>query len=84
MSHTFNILVTGDKSTILKHVGDSIRASGGTFVAETISTGKFSGSGVEGSYHIVGDVVVITISKKPFVVSNAYIEKRIREYFDKQ
>ena len=45
--------------------------------------GTFKGQGVEGEYQLLAgsDKYLVTIHKKPWIVSCAYIEKRISEHF---
>ena len=46
-----------------------------------LKKGRISSSGVEGTYVVTDTTVEITILKKPLIVTNAYIEKEIKEIF---
>lgn len=43
--------------------------------------GHFSGKGIEGSYAISGDVLNITIMKKPMLIGWSLIESKVRQLF---
>ena len=81
MDNQFTVKYPGDKSELPNKkkstVGDKGKLAGndqqGSFEGST-PVGKF-----EGSYAINGDDITITISKKPFLVSNS----RIKEEFEK-
>ncbi len=43
--------------------------------------GHFSGKGIEGHYELGGDVLNITIVKKPFLFGWPMIETKVRDFF---
>jgi hypothetical protein len=43
--------------------------------------GHFSGKGIEGRYDFIGDVLNITIVKKPMLVGWSMIEAKVRDFF---
>ena len=43
--------------------------------------GQFKGKGIEGRYDIIGDVLNITIVKKPMLLGWAIVESKVREFF---
>lgn len=57
----------------------------GIFQGDT-SSGSFSftakGFGLAGNYNIVGDVIDVNITKKPWLLSCKKIESEIRKYLD--
>jgi hypothetical protein len=42
--------------------------------------GHFSGKGIEGSYDISGDVLNITLEKKPMLLSWSTLEAKVRDF----
>lgn len=70
--------VVGDIEKARKAVEDN----GGEFFGGPWH-GTFRGSGVEGEYQLSAgsDKYVVTILKKPWIVSCGYIEKKIKEQF---
>jgi hypothetical protein len=43
--------------------------------------GHFSGKGIEGRYDLSGDVLNITIVKKPMLLGWSMIEAKVRDFF---
>ena len=80
MAHTFEIVLYDTVTNIIDRVKTELVKAGGKFSGDR-SSGSFSGSGVEGVYHVVGQLATVTINKKPFIASMSYIESRIRAYF---
>lgn len=74
-------LVTGD----FERARDVVLGNGGAFEGDA-GAGKFSGKGVEGEYRKVmgGDEYVVVISRKPWLVSCGYVERKVREFFAQQ
>ena len=84
MSNTFSVTIP--KGMDLKAEVDKVRAgvtaAGGKYQFDaTTGKGSFEVKGVVGSFAVDGNVVTITISKKPFIVSHGYVENTIRDYF---
>jgi len=46
-----------------------------------MDSGKFSGKGFEGDYHVVNGLITFTITKKPFIVPWSLIENSLKKYF---
>ena len=71
--------VSGDVEKARQAVEDN----GGQFDGD-YGSGTFSGSGVEGEYRkmVGGDDYVVSIIRKPWLVSCSYIERKVREYFE--
>ena len=80
----FDITVPGDLAQVLDQVKSKIVGAGGTFSGDK-SSGRFSGPTgvgiVEGTYTARDNVVTVTITDKPFLVSCSIIESKISEYF---
>lgn len=43
--------------------------------------GTFSGLGVEGRYSACGDALTVTVTEKPFFISDSLLEEKLRELF---
>lgn len=83
MAHTFIVKLPDhvDVSKAVVQVKEGVENAGGAYQFNG-SVGSFSVKGVQGSFSVAENRdVVITINKKPFIVSNAYVEKAIRGYF---
>lgn len=78
MPATFRIEVSGDLESKLEIAKGKARAQGVAFHGDTRS-GSFSGS-ISGTYSISGGVATVTITKKPFIVSWAYVDRQLREF----
>lgn len=81
MSNQFTVKYPGNKQELLNKIRSTVGTKGSLSGNE--QQGSFEGStpvgSFEGSYVIAGDDITITISKKPFLVSNG----RIQEEFEK-
>ena len=77
--HKFSINKPQNVSAMVSKASSAIRSDGGAFSGNEQS-GFFCGDGVEGTYSI-GKRICITITKKPFIFSNAVVESHIREFF---
>jgi hypothetical protein len=79
----FDIPFTQSPKELLASVKSTIKSFNGTFNGDT-SSGGFKipiGIGdIEGQYTIAGSVIKIDITKKPLLVSNKAIEKKLRSY----
>ncbi len=75
------------KQTIVENVQDIIQSRGGTFNGDTETgsvdigerLGRFSGH-----YQFDAHDITITITRKPFYISNQHIESEVRAYFNRQ
>lgn len=81
MSKQFTISYPGDKAQLITRLKNMIGSNG--TLAGNENSGNFKGStpvgGFEGSYAIQGDDIIVTIDKKPMLVST----DRIKEEFQK-
>lgn len=80
MSRTFDIQLKEPAEAVLIRVQQAVTANGGRFQGDT-QAGKFSGSGVEGNYEVIGSCIRVSLQKKPWVVTWAYVEEEIRGFF---
>ena len=80
MAKTFKLEIKTSAEEMLKKAKDEAGKSWASVTGET-SSGKFSGSGVEGTYKIVGNSVEITIEKKPFIAPMSLVESKVRKFF---
>ena len=71
----------GSSADTLTRAKKAIEASGGKFNGDEVA-GTFSGKGVQGSYALMGKGLTVFIGKKPFFVSEATVESKIRSFFD--
>ncbi|MFL9843683.1 hypothetical protein [Flavobacterium rhizosphaerae] len=81
MANQFTVKYPGDKAGLLNKIKSTIGNKGK--LAGNEQQGSFEGDtpvgSFEGTYLIEGDDITITITKKPFLVSNS----RIQEEFEK-
>ena len=82
MAHTFSVTIPKgmDLKAGVEKVRTGVLAAGGKYQFDG-TKGSFEVKGVVGTFTVAGQVVTITISKKPFIVSNGYVEATIRNYF---
>lgn len=76
MSHIFTIKLQGSPEELLQRMTSEAKTHGTDFTGN-LSSGLFIVHGVHGMYSVVGDEVEITITKKPFLVTLARIEKTV-------
>lgn len=82
MAHTFRVTIPDgmDLKAGMEKVRTGVTAAGGKYQSDGVN-GTFEVKGVAGSFIVSGKVVIITITKKPFIVSNGFVESTIRGYF---
>ncbi len=82
MAHTFSVTMPKgmDLKAGVEKVRSGVLAAGGKYQFDG-TNGSFEVKGVVGNFSVAGAVVTITIGKKPFIVSNGYVEATIRSYF---
>lgn len=82
MTHTFTLDLPEDAdiNSGLEAVERGVKAENGRFVNDG-HKGQFVVKGVHGEFILQGRKVTITITKKPFIVTNGFIENTIRELF---
>jgi hypothetical protein len=76
----FSLPFQGDPQSLLQRAQIEITKAGGAFNGDNMQ-GSFRAKSplgsVEGSYEVVGQQIVLTISKKPFLLSCRKIEKEL-------
>ena len=82
MANTFTVTIPDDVEIRdgVAQVKNGVEGAGGDYEFDG-RDGRFSVKGVTGSFSVDGRDVTITIEKKPFVVSHAFVERAIRGYF---
>jgi hypothetical protein len=80
IAKTFSISFTGDPASLLADAHASAQQNDVQFIGDT-QRGSFSGQGIEGSYEISGNIVNVTIDKKPFFVPWALVEAQLEQFF---
>jgi hypothetical protein len=81
MARTFSIGTNEDSLTLVETAKMVAAEKNATFEGDTTS-GRFSGSGVEGKYEVEDGTVIVTITDKPFFLSWDNVESRVREFFE--
>ena len=80
----FDVTVAGDVTAAVERVRGFIAGEGGAFAGDA-SAGTFTGptpvGSIEGKYVVRGNVVTVTITKRPRVAPCDVIEAKIRKYF---
>jgi hypothetical protein len=81
MAHTFSITIPDDMDLKdgIEQVRSGVLEAGGKYSFDG-KNGSVEVKGVHGTFVVVGRVVTITITKKPFIVSNGFVENTIRGY----
>ena len=80
MAYSFIIDKPKDLNKALAKVKGEIEKNKGSLTGDE-KGGSISMNGVKGTYRVTAHAVEITITKKPIIVSNTYIEKEIRKAF---
>lgn len=80
MSKVIEIKIGSEPQSLVAKAEKAARAKGMEFSGDE-TTGCFSGNGVDGVYEFRGDLLAITITKKPFVLPWAVIEASVKSFF---
>lgn len=80
MNKSIEIKVTKTPHSIVEKAKTAAMNSGSEFVGDS-SSGKFSGKGVSGIYEMRPEKVIVTITKKPALVSWSFVESKISGFF---
>lgn len=83
MSHKFKIKTKENPDDLLARVKSEAAENDFAFSGDA-SQGRFSGSGVTGTYEFEDSEILITIEKSPMLLPDSLIEKKIRNYFQKK
>jgi hypothetical protein len=77
----FSIPFSSNAESLIARANQQIEKSGGSFTGDT-SQGNFQGTtpigSIVGSYQIEGQEIILSITKKPFLLSCGKIEKELR------
>lgn len=79
MGRTYRYTIKGDKTALLAKVRKGAAEQGVTFEGDE-SGGQFSGP-ISGYYEVSGDLVTVTIERKPWFVSWETIESQLQQLF---
>ena len=80
MARSFEVKLTSSPEALVEKAKKAAAENNAAFSGDT-QAGSFSGGGVEGSSRINGDVIAVTISKKPFYAPWSVVESYVREFF---
>lgn len=80
--YTFDVEFSVSPTDLLSYLKNEVETNSGMFDGDTFN-GTFSGKGIKGEYSVLGNVVSVSIVKKPFIVPMSLVEKEIRRYFPK-
>jgi hypothetical protein len=78
MPRTFSVPTTVAPSTLLERARRAVRENGAILVGNEVS-GRFSHELVKGEYRMVGQMVVVTITDKHWMLPWPIVEVRLRE-----
>jgi uncharacterized protein (DUF697 family) len=81
MSRVIEVAFTGDPRAVVNKAKIAAQRHGAEFSGDHVA-GTFSGNGIEGHYRFTGQVVVVTIEKKPDPAPWPMVENAIRGFFD--
>lgn len=81
MSFKINVTIKQDVESLVNKIRNYVQQEGGTFSGNTqkgsISIGSLM-STVKGNYVVTGNECVLEITDKPFMVTQGFIESKIR------
>lgn len=80
MSRTFEIQVKEHPEILVSKVRALALANSIHFIADEVQ-GRFSGKGLEGVYQFNGDILIVTVVKKPPFVTWKMVEKVLHQFF---
>ncbi len=80
MTHKFDVKLNRDAHDVVAKF-KTVAEKNGVHMSGDHQHGKFIGMGIEGRYQIEGDVLTLTILKKPMLISWSLMEAKVREYF---
>lgn len=80
MSKQFAITLTSDAHEVVDRFKATAQKNNFQFSGNE-RLGQFSGKGIEGQYAIKGNLLTITIGKKPMLIPWSLIESTVRDFF---
>ena len=78
MVRTFSMNTTLDPLSLLRRVKRVAKENGATLLGDERS-GRFSHGMVKGEYRLVGEMVIVTITEKHWLVPWPIVESKVRE-----
>ena len=78
MVRTFSMNTTLDPLSLLRRVKRVAKENGATLLGDERS-GRFSHDMVKGEYRLVGEMVIVTITEKHWLVPWPIVESKVRE-----
>jgi hypothetical protein len=82
MPFSFRIPIPENLETVFENFRGEIGRKRGFFQGD-LQSGRIAVSGVEGRYNVCENFINITVTRRPFFVSNSFIENFIRNEFRK-
>ena len=79
MAFQFQMTVTNVKEKIIQ-IKEKMTQNSMHFEGNE-KTGSFKGSGIEGTYEIKKNQVLVLINKKPFYIPESLVESKFKDYF---
>ena len=87
MAHKFSVELPSSLKSLtegVEKVRKGVQEGGGIYhFDDKTNAGIFTVKGVAGSFTVIGNLVHITLTRKPFLVTYGYVEDIIRGYFAK-
>ncbi|BCX80451.1 hypothetical protein MIT9_P0024 [Methylomarinovum caldicuralii] len=80
MARIFQIPLKEHPEILLNKAARMARENAVHFVADQVE-GHFAGKGLEGSYRFEGDMLVVSVSRKPPFVTWGMVEKMLKQFF---
>jgi len=81
MSRVIEVSFTGDPQAVVDKAKTAAQRHGAECSGDRFA-GTFSGNGIEGHYRFAGQVIVVTIEKKPDIAPWPMVETAIRGFFE--
>ena len=78
MVRTFSMNTTLDPLSLLRRVKRVAKENGATLLGDERS-GRFSHGMVKGEYRLVGEMVIVTITEKHWLLPWPIVESKVRE-----
>lgn len=80
MSQSFSIKLNSDPAAVFAKF-QATAAKNDVSCSGNQNAGQFSGSGIQGSYSLVGNELTVTIDKKPMLIPWSVVESKVRAFF---
>lgn len=80
MSKRIEIRLKEEAGQLIQRAKKAAAKHGATLEGDD-ARGEFNATGIHGTYEIEGDLLAITITKKPLILPWALIEKTVTDFF---